>query len=263
MAQGRRVDNEPAGDLAETYRTIRTAVFFGTPERESRTILVTSPGPGEGRSTFASNLAIAMAQTGKRVLLLDADFRRPVQHRVFEARPGFGLSTVLAGREPVEKVIQATPVPGLDLLPVGPIPSNPAEMLNSPTFTEVLEDLSVRYEHVVIDSPAVMAVADARILAAQCSVTVLVLRAGLSTRRAAAAARQALHSVGAHLLGVVINDVPRSRDPYGDYGGYGGYPDAAAEYDLPRQTNVDLPPTATPPPAPSVPAKSFLDLRRK
>jgi capsular exopolysaccharide synthesis family protein len=260
LAQGRRVDLEPAGEVAEIYRTVRTAVFFGAPDRESRTILVTSPAPAEGKSTFASNLAIAIAQTGKRVLLLDADFRRPVQHRIFEARPGFGLSSVIAGHETLDKAIQNTPVPGLDLLPVGPIPSNPSEILNSPSFTEILEELSVRYEHVVIDSPPVLAVADARILAAQCSVTILVLRAKVSTRRAATEAGKALQSVGAYLLGVVMNDVPRARDPYGDYGGYGD--DYPAEY-APEPTNVDLPPTPAAKPPATVPARSFLDLRRK
>src|SRR3954453_17756044 len=223
MAQGRKVDFEPASDVAETYRTIRTAVFFGTPDRESRTILVTSPAPGDGKSTFASNLAIAMAQTGKRVLLVDADFRRPVQHRIFESRPGIGLSTVVAGHEPLEKTIPTPATPALDIPPAGPQPSNPSEILNSQSFNEVLEELSVRYEHVVVDSPAVMAVADARILPAMCSFTILVLRAQSTTRKTAMHARRALQSVGAAILGVVVNDVPRGRDRHGDYGGYSGY----------------------------------------
>jgi capsular exopolysaccharide synthesis family protein len=262
LAQGRKVDLEPASDVAETLRTIRTAVFFGTPDRESRTILVTSPAPGDGKSTFASNLAIAMAQTGKRVLLVDADFRRPVQHRIFECRPGIGLSTVLAGHEPLDKTIQSTGIAGLDILPAGPQPSNPSEILNSQSFNEVLEELSVRYEHVVIDSPAVMAVADARILSAMCSVTVLVLRAQTSTRKAAVHARRALQSVGAAILGVVVNDVPRARDRHGDYGGYSGY---RAKY-TPTATTGETPqgtPTAGNKTTAIVPAASFLDLRRK
>jgi len=262
LAQGRKVDLEPASDVAETLRTIRTAVFFGTPDRESRTILVTSPAPGDGKSTFASNLAIAMAQTGKRVLLVDADFRRPVQHRIFECRPGIGLSTVLAGHEPLDKTIQSTGIAGLDILPAGPQPSNPSEILNSQSFNEVLEELSVRYEHVVIDSPAVMAVADARILSAMSSVTVLVLRAQTSTRKAAVHARRALQSVGAAILGVVVNDVPRARDRHGDYGSYSGY---RAKYtptantgETPQGTQVAGSKSTA-----MVPAASFLDLRRK
>jgi capsular exopolysaccharide synthesis family protein len=262
MSQGRKVDLEPASDVAETYRTIRTAVFFGTPDRESRTILVTSPAPGDGKSTFASNLAIAMAQAGKRVLLVDADFRRPVQHRIFECRPGIGLSTVLAGHEPLDKTIQNTGIASLDILPAGPQPANPSEILNSQSFNEVLEELSVRYEHVVIDSPAVMAVADARILSAMCSVTILVLRAQTTTRKAAMHARRALQSVGAAILGVVVNDVPRGRDRSGDYGGYSDY---RARYNGGAADQ----PTSAAGAAPGnkvtamLPARSFLDLRRK
>jgi capsular exopolysaccharide synthesis family protein len=176
-----------------------------------------------------------------------------------------GLSSVLAGHEALDKAIQGTNVPGLDLLPCGPIPSNPSEILNSQNFNEVLEELSVRYEHVVIDSPPVMAVADARIIAAQCSVSILVLRSAVSTRKAAAQSRHALLSVGAHLLGAVVNDVPRARDRYGDYGGYGSY---RTKYDA-EQAEAQRPaagapaaPAPTRPPA-VVPARSFLDLRRK
>ncbi len=126
-----------------------------------------------------------MAQAGKHVLLVDADFRKPVQHRIFECRPGIGLSSVLTGGEALERAIQASGIANLDILPAGPVPTNPAEILNSQSFNEVLEELSVRYEHVVIDSPPVMAVADSRILAAMCSVTILVLRAQSSTRKSA------------------------------------------------------------------------------
>jgi capsular exopolysaccharide synthesis family protein len=252
LAVGRKMDLEPASDAAETYRTIRTAVFFGTPDRESRTILVSSPQEGEGKSTFASNLAIAMAQTGKRVILVDADLRRPIQHRVFESKPGAGLSSVLTGGEPLDKAIQPSGVAGLDLLPSGPVPSNPAEILNSQPFTEALEELSVRYDHVVIDSPPVLMFADARILAAVCSVSILVLHATSSTRKGAAAAKLALEAVGGHLLGVVVNDV-------------GGSARAGAEYE-PLAINrrpaygAERPGAAR---ATGVTAQSFFDLRRK
>ncbi len=262
LGHGRKVDLEPASDVAETYRTIRTAVFFGTPDRESRTILVTSPAPGEGKSTFASNLAIAMAQTGKRILLVDCDFRRPVQHRIFESRPGIGLSTVLAGHEALDRAIQATGIAGLDILPAGPIPSNPSEILNSQSFNEVLEELSVRYEHVVVDSPAVMAVADARILAAMCSVTILVLRAQSTTRKSAMHARRALQSVGAAILGVVVNDTPRSKDKFSDYGNYNTYRNKYNGQPNGEEPNHAQAPTGNKVTA-MVPARSFLDLRRK
>jgi capsular exopolysaccharide synthesis family protein len=256
IATGRKVELEPASEVAETYRTIRTGVFFGTPERESRTILVTSPAQGEGKSTFASNLAIAMAQTGKRVILIDADFRNPVQHRVFECRPSLGLTSVLTGGEPVERAIQSTGIAGLDILAAGPVPSNPAEILNNQLFTEVLEELSVQYDHVVIDSPPVMMFADARILAAVCSVTILVLRATTSTRKGALQSKHALEAVGGHLLGVVVNDVPRSRDASAEYVSSGGRGR--------RSPNADYAPDPRAArPATDMAAESFFDLRRK
>jgi capsular exopolysaccharide synthesis family protein len=253
MAVGRRVDLEPAGDVAETYRTIRTAVFFGTPDRESRTILVTSPDQREGRSTFASNLAIAMAQTGKRILLIDADFRNPIQHRIFDCRGAAGLSSVLTTGETLDRAIQSGGVPNLDVMTTGPVPSNPAEILNGQPFADMLEELSVRYDHVVIDSPPVSGVADARILAAISSVTILVLRATTSTRKAAAHARHALEAVGAQLLGVVVNDIPSSgASSVYESGGFRRRQPSGL--DVPeisgRNTGV-------------MPAESFLDLRRK
>ena len=174
-----------------------------------------------------------------------------------------GLSSVIAGHEALEKAIQSTGVSGLDLLPAGPLPGNPSEILNSQSFNEILEELSVRYEHVVIDSPPVMAVADARILAAMCSVTILVLRAQSSTRKAALHARKALQSVGAAILGVVVNDVPRGRDRYGDYGGYSGY---RSKYNGHGAREDDAHAAAAGGGGKStamVPARSFLDLRRK
>ena len=256
IATGRKVELEPASDVAETYRTIRTGVFFGTPERESRTILVTSPAQGEGKSTFASNLAIAMAQTGKRVILIDADFRHPVQHRVFECRPGLGLTSILTGGEPVERAVQSTGIAGLDILAAGPVPSNPAEILNSQLFTEVLEELSVQYDHVVIDSPPVMTFADARILAAVCSVTILVLRATTSTRKGALQSKHALEAVGGHLLGVVVNDVPRSRDASAEYVSSGARGRRSYNADYAPERRGGRPDAGTA-------AESFFDLRRK
>ena len=210
---------EPHSDLAEASRTIRTAVFFGAPKDRCRTLLGTSPTPGDGKSTLASNLAIAMAQSGKRVLLVDADLRMPSQHAIFHASNESGLTALLTGEATLEQVIRGTPVEGLQVLPAGPKPHNPSEVLNSPMFAELLEVLSERYDHVVIDSPPVMGVADARIIAASCDMTVLVLRSEKSTRRLSELSRDGLVSVGANVLGVVINDVtPQTGQTYGYYG---------------------------------------------
>ena len=208
---GKRVHLDPTSDIAEAYRTVRTAVYFGVPKGEARTLLITSPHAGDGKSTLASNVAIAMAQAGQRVLLIDADFREPTQHRIFGLNNDNGLSGVLAGRDTVEHAVQASPVKGLDIITSGPIPPNPSELLNSEVVAELLDLLIERYDQVLIDSPPVMPVTDARILAAMCDVTVMVLRAEKSTRRASQAAIDGLRAVGARIVGLVVNSAPRSR----------------------------------------------------
>lgn len=208
---------DPMSDVAEGYRTVRTAVYFGVPAGTAKTLLITSPSPGEGKSTLASNLAIAMAQAGNRILLLDADFRKPTQQKVWDIDRSVGLSNVLAGKQTLDEAIHQTPVPGLDVLPCGPIPANPSEILNSQMFADVLAEVAQRYDHVLLDSPPVMPVTDARILAASADATLLAVRAEKTQRKAAVFARDVLRSVGARLLGVVVNDVPRRKGLYGYY----------------------------------------------
>jgi capsular exopolysaccharide synthesis family protein len=215
--RGTQLHLDPMSDVAESYRTVRTAIYFGNPHGVAKTLLITSPAPGDGKTTLASNLAIAMAQAGNRILLLDADFRKPMQHKIFEVQKRTGLSSVLAGEVTLEEAIQETPVQGLHVLPCGPIPANPSEILNSQTFADVLDELTGRYDHVLLDSPPVMPVTDARILAASCDATVLALRAEKSTRKGAIYARDVLRSVGSRILGVVVNDVPRRKGVYGYY----------------------------------------------
>jgi capsular exopolysaccharide synthesis family protein len=224
MARGMEVHVEPMSEVSEAYRTIRTAVYFGVPEGQDNTVLVTSPAPGDGKTTMASNLAIAMAQAGHSVLLVDCDFRRPRQHRIFGLKDDVGLSSVLAGDHKIEDAVQATAVPNLAMLPCGPIPSNPSEILNSQVFADTIDELKGKYDHVVIDSPPVNPVTDARILAASADVTIIVVRADKSTRKLAENAKESLLGVGANLLGVVVNDAPRSGRGYGGYG-YGYYSD--------------------------------------
>lgn len=221
--RGKKVHLEPMSDIAEAYRTVRTAIYFGVPDGEAKRMLITSPAPGDGKSTSASNTAIAMAMAGQRALIIDADFRRPTQHKIFGLKDEIGLSSVIAGRAELGQAVQKTDVKGLDVLPCGPIPPNPSELLNSQRFADLLDKLSEKYDQIVIDSPPVMAVADARILGASCDITVLVLRAGKSTRKASEHALDSLLGVGASVLGAVVNDVPRGRDRYGYYASYGYY----------------------------------------
>ncbi|HMB96033.1 MAG TPA: polysaccharide biosynthesis tyrosine autokinase, partial [Tepidisphaeraceae bacterium] len=225
IERGQEISLRPHSDVAEAYRTIRTAVYFGlAEEKEAKTILITSPAPGDGKTTTISNLAIAIAQAGRSVLVIDADCRRPVQHKIFKLHDGPGLSSLLAGKATLEQVIQKTNVDHLEIMPCGSLPHNPAELLNSQVFVDLLSEVSKRYDQVLVDSPPVVPVTDARILAASCDVTILVLRADRSTRKLAEHARDALSSVGANLLGVVVNDVPRGKEGYGYYYyGYGRY----------------------------------------
>jgi polysaccharide biosynthesis transport protein len=222
VARGQTVTLEPMSESAEAYRTVRTALFFGAAGADAKTFLLTSPSPGDGKSTSASNLAIAMAQAGHRTLLIDCDFRKPTQHRIFEIDDKVGLSSVIAGQAPLRDAIQRTRVARLQVLPCGPIPPNPAEILNGKRFAQVMDVLVRVYDRIVIDSPPVMPVTDSRILAASADVTLLVLRANKSTHRLSVAARDGLASVGASMLGVMVNDVPRRKNGYG-YGGYGYY----------------------------------------
>jgi capsular exopolysaccharide synthesis family protein len=221
--RGQKVFLESKSIAAEAYRTIRTAVFFGAPKGEAKTILVTSPAPGDGKSTLVSNLAIAMAQAGQKTLILDGDFRRPVLHKIFEIDDKIGVSSVLAGNHILDAAIQPGPVEGLDILCCGPEVPNPSELLNSDTFAATLKELSNRYERIIIDSPPVGPVADSQILAALCDICLLVLRAEKSTKRQGRQARDSLLSVGAHILGAVVNDVSRKHGRYGYYSKYGYY----------------------------------------
>jgi capsular exopolysaccharide synthesis family protein len=228
--RARAVHLAPATPAAEAYRTIRTALYFGVnspaPRRTTgggpRRVLITSPLPGDGKSTFASNLAIAMAQSGRRVVLVDADLRRPTQAGNHDMRPTSAtLADVFAGRVHLSKLVRPTTVDKLFLLACGASPG-PAELLTSPLFGKMLDSLNRACDVVVIDSPPVLPVADARILAVGCDATILVLRSGKSSRRTARQARDSLLSVGACLVGTVVNDVARAAKTYGGYGGVYG-----------------------------------------
>jgi capsular exopolysaccharide synthesis family protein len=220
--RGQCVHLEPRSAVAEAYRTVRTAVHFGAGE-SVRTILVTSPAPGDGKSTTASNLAITLAQAGHRTLLMDADLRKPTQHKIFDLGDSDGLSSVILGQKKLREVIRHSPVVRLDVLPCGPCPQNPSEIIAGSRFAQIIRALIEGYDRVVIDSPPVMAVTDARILAASADATVLVLRTNRSTRKGSRLALEALLSTGANVLGTVVNAMPQQAGVYARYGVYGVY----------------------------------------
>jgi polysaccharide biosynthesis transport protein len=226
VANGRLVYLAPRSAAAEAVRTLRTALHFGLADRaDIKAIVITSPTPGDGKSTIASNLAIAMAQSDQRVLLIDADLRRPTQHLIHEVSAERGLGSVLTDRRPVAEAVHTNVLHNLDLLPCGPLPNNPVELLNNGFFADLLLKLRDRYDRIIIDAPPVMPLADARVIAALADATLLVVRADQSTRRLSLAARNELWRVRATRLGVVVNGISMRKHNYGyAYGGDGyGY----------------------------------------
>jgi len=196
---------------AKAYRTICRAILVSEPGAMAKTILVTSPTTTDGKSILASNLAIAMAQAGQKTLILDANFGKSMQNMIFEVNHhDVGLSTTLAGITTSGAAIQPTCIKGLELLPSGPDAPNPSEMLNSNRFVQLLEILSDRYDRVIIDSPAVVPITDARTLASICDTTILAVRIDKATRKKSRQARDGLFNAGARILGVVVNDVPKN-----------------------------------------------------
>ena len=201
--------------FAEAIRNVRTNVLFSSADEGVRTIVVTSAGPGEGKSLFSANLSVSLAQAGQRVLHVDADMRRPRVHEIFEFSQEPGLSNLLVGDcKPSEAVRKVTGVPGLAVLPAGMIPPNPAELLGSKRFDEYFATLSEHFDYVIIDSPPVLAVADASILANTASGVVFVVGADQTSRHAARAAIDQLHAVQAHVIGAVLNRVDLEHNPY-------------------------------------------------
>jgi capsular exopolysaccharide synthesis family protein len=225
IARGQKVRLQPKSIAAEAYRTIRTSIFFGVPKGQAKTILITSPTVGDGKTTLVSNLGLTMAQAGQKTIIVDCDFRRPMQHNIFDVGRQTGLSNVITGNTPLSDAIQRGPIDNIDILACGADVPNPSELLNSELFLKILNELSSRYDRVLIDSPPVMPVADSQILGAICDITILVLRAEKSTKKISKLACDNLVGVGAHLLGAVINDVPQPKSRYGyyNYRRYGYY----------------------------------------
>ena len=206
--------NAPKSTASESYRGIRTNLLFSSADVAPQVILVSSPGPREGKTMTSSNLAITMAQSGSKVLMLDCDLRRPKLHRMFGFAKDKGITNLLAGNASFEEVVVHSKVPNLDLVFSGPIPPNPSEMLGSKRMTELIGELRKRYTRIIIDSPPITAVTDAAILAKAVDGVVLVIRAGQTVREVAKNSVHQLQSVGGHILGAVLNAVDIGKDKY-------------------------------------------------
>jgi polysaccharide biosynthesis transport protein len=201
-------------NFSEAFKSIRTNLLFSSADEGLRSLVVTSAGPGEGKSCVASNVAMALAQAGQRVLLIDADMRRPRVHEIFGGDQEPGLSNVLAGNAKTSETIRKSKTSGLWILPAGHIPPNPAELLGSRRYVEFMTSLNAHFDWVVLDTPPVMVVADSSIVANQSSGVVFVVRADHTSKHSVRAAVEQLESANAHLLGSVLNRVDLVSNPY-------------------------------------------------
>lgn len=190
---------------AEQFRVIRTNIDFALGERTGNAILVTSATAGEGKSTNAANLAVVFAQEGKRVLLVDADMRKPSLHLFFATDCMNGLSTILTNGLQWAEVVQDTPVVGLSMLASGAVPTNPSELLSSKGMAVLLSELKQAFDVVIVDAPPILAVTDALILARRCDGVLLVVQAGVANKVLVQKAQVLLQQAQANILGVVLN----------------------------------------------------------
>ncbi|MDP8222706.1 MAG: polysaccharide biosynthesis tyrosine autokinase [Candidatus Lernaella stagnicola] len=196
----------PKSSITESVRSIRTNITFSSAGKELKRLLVTSAGPQEGKSTAVINLGIIFAQGGKRVLIVDSDLRRPRLHRAFKVSRKRGLTNLIMGEAAIEDVIVHTEVPGVDLIPCGPIPPNPSELLGTPRMLELGLELAESYDLVLFDSPPVVAVTDAVVMSKIVDGVVLIAKAGKTTSEIISKAARQLGDVSASILGTVLND---------------------------------------------------------
>ncbi len=197
----------PNSRLAESYRSIRTALLLSSADRPVKSIAVTSALPGEGKTVSAANLAITLAQSGKTVLVIDADLRRPRQHRLFKVKNTFGLTTYLTDSVPIKDVVKSTDIPNLFLVNAGPIPPNPAELLGSEKMTRFIKMMSEECDFMIFDLPPMLEISDALVLGAKVDGLVLVVWGDKTSREALKKAREKLDMLKVRTLGVIINNV--------------------------------------------------------
>lgn len=212
---------DPRSPVAEAYRSLRTNLAFTRMQRGLRSLLLTSPGPADGKSTTVANLAITFAQQGQRTLLIDADLRRAVLDKTFGVARAPGLTDVIIGEATLAESVHETQVPNLSVLTSGQLPPNPSELLGSSAMRDVLAQMEDSYDVVLFDSPPLLAVTDAAVLSTIVDGTIVIARMGATQRRALWRAVSQLRAVSANVLGGVLNDLRAEVSPY--YGGEGYY----------------------------------------
>ncbi len=215
--------HRPKSQVSESFRAVRTALYFNTQGKQHSVIQVTSPTPGDGKSTLASNLAVSIAQSGKRVLLVDGDMRRPRQAATFGISAKYGFATVLSGQSQWRDVVyECEEIDGLTVMPCGSKPNNPAELSSSPQVKELIEEMREEFDFVIIDTPPLLAVTDACPIAARVDGVILCIRIKKNVRVSAERATEMLSNLGAKCIGLVVNGVG-AQSGYGSQYTYGAY----------------------------------------
>ena len=209
--------HNPSSLITESYRVLRTNILYSSPDNPVRTLVVTSPLPGEGKTTTAGNLAVVMAQGGSQVLLVDLDLRRPNIHRLFGISNSAGLTNLLVEDRSLESVVQKDSVGNLDILTTGPIPPNPAELVGSKKFAMFIEEMKTVYDYIILDTSPCVAYTDAVLAGRISDGVLLVISATIGRMDAAIQAKKNFEKVGAKIIGVVLNGVNKSHLGYSSY----------------------------------------------
>lgn len=210
---------DPKSPISEQYRSIRTNIHFSAVDRTVKTILVTSAGPGEGKSTSAANIAVVYAQQEKRVLIVDADMRKPTVHYTFQLGNHSGLTSVLTRKNSLEEAVKKTEIPYLSVLTSGPIPPNPADLLGSRAMDQLMKEMKEDFDIIIFDTPPTLAVADSQILANRCDGILLVLFSGKTGTEESGKAKELLLTAKGKILGAVLNHKKiKKSDSYYYYG---------------------------------------------
>lgn len=212
----------PKSTISEQYRMIRSNIMFSGVDNEIKKLVVTSAAPSAGKSTTAANIAVAYAQAGKNVLLIDGDLRKPTVHYTFETKNVFGLSNLITDQINLDQAVQNTKVENLSIMTSGPIPPNPSELLSSQKFKDLIQSFEQYFDMIIIDTPPVLAVTDAVIMSTVVDGTIIVTNVETNNKHHLLKAKEVLEKSDVNLLGVVLNNVEKSgKDDYYYYEYYG------------------------------------------
>ncbi len=211
------VKENPKSPISEQYRTIRTNIEYSMVDKQLKTFICTSANPSEGKTMTLTNLAVTFAQQGKRILFVDADLRKPMSHHLFQVNNLFGLTSVITKKKTLEEAIVSTGIGNLFVLPSGPVPPNPSELLGSRTMEELILAMTDSFDLVLFDTPPVCVVTDAQLLGRLCDGALLVVRSNQTEKGALVKAKVLLEQVHINIIGVILNDKSGEESSYYHY----------------------------------------------